>query len=62
MTHLLHPEDDKWQDIADVEHRRVDLDSHIKRWEGAVEAENMVNRSYLEKSDMGQYFPTRKSQ
>lgn len=57
MTHLLHPEDDKWQDIADVEHRRVDRDSHIKRWDGATEAEDMANRYNLEKSDMGQHFP-----
>lgn len=48
MTHLLHPDDDKWQDIADVEHRRVDLDSHILRWQEASK------REYLEKSDMGQ--------
>lgn len=47
MTHLLHPDDDKWDDLGDVEHRRVDRDTHVSRWEEA-------NRVYLEKSDMGQ--------
>ena len=54
MTHLLHPEDDKFQDLAHVEHRRVDRDSHIERWLHASEYEQLAERANLEKSDMGQ--------
>lgn len=47
MTHLLHPDDDKWNDLGGDGKRIVDRPSHILRWQEASK------REYLEKSDMG---------
>lgn len=54
MTHEVDPNDPKYRNLADVEHRRVDREAHIERWNHASEMEEMLERSHLEKSDMGQ--------